>query len=104
MRSVGGPGAWMALVLVLAGCGTVEELADAGVDAAGDADADSDGDADAEADADADTDADGDAEVDPVCGDGRLDDGEACDDGNRSNADDCVGDCIEARCGDGHVR
>jgi cysteine-rich repeat protein len=42
----------------------------------------------------------------PRCGDGHLDPGEECDDGNHSNEDDCLNDCTQARCGDGfvHVR
>ncbi|MFM2152232.1 MAG: hypothetical protein RL199_667 [Pseudomonadota bacterium] len=37
------------------------------------------------------------------CGNGRLDDGEACDDGNLDPADDCTNDCQPASCGDGIV-
>ena len=37
------------------------------------------------------------------CGDGVLDIGEACDDGNRSDNDGCVADCVLAACGDGLV-
>ena len=37
------------------------------------------------------------------CGDGRIDEGEACDDGNASNLDACVVGCALARCGDGFV-
>jgi len=37
------------------------------------------------------------------CGDGVVDEGEACDDGNGSNADGCVEGCVEASCGDGFV-
>jgi cysteine-rich repeat protein len=40
----------------------------------------------------------------PRCGDGRVDPGEQCDDGNASNADGCVAKCQFARCGDGFVR
>jgi len=36
------------------------------------------------------------------CGDGVVDGGEACDDGNNSDADDCLGDCTLASCADGH--
>jgi cysteine-rich repeat protein len=42
-------------------------------------------------------------EVAAGCGDGRVDDGEACDDGNASNLDACVR-CAFARCGDGLVQ
>jgi cysteine-rich repeat protein len=48
----------------------------------------------------------------PNCGDGAIDadDGEECDDGNKSNNDDCIiGEttgqlCVVATCGDGFVR
>ncbi len=39
----------------------------------------------------------------PVCGDGVLDDGEGCDDGNADNTDTCVEGCVSAACGDGFV-
>ncbi len=39
----------------------------------------------------------------PMCGDGVVDDGEECDDGNDDNTDDCVDECVAAACGDGHV-
>jgi cysteine-rich repeat protein len=39
-----------------------------------------------------------------VCGDGRVDPGERCDDGNRIDTDRCRNDCTLARCGDGVVR
>jgi MYXO-CTERM domain-containing protein len=46
--------------------------------------------------------------TDPVCGDGVLDDGEECDDGNGENGDGCENDCTETpvipeTCGDGVV-
>lgn len=37
------------------------------------------------------------------CGNGRVEAGEACDDGNGVNTDACLNDCIEASCGDGIV-
>ncbi|MDC0715626.1 DUF4215 domain-containing protein [Nannocystis bainbridge] len=37
----------------------------------------------------------------PVCGDGKLDDGEACDDGNADDTDACTSACEHATCGDG---
>ncbi|MEZ4383142.1 MAG: hypothetical protein R3A79_17575 [Nannocystaceae bacterium] len=40
---------------------------------------------------------------DPRCGDGNLDIGEECDDGNQSNADGCLNDCAIAFCGDGQI-
>lgn len=38
-----------------------------------------------------------------VCGDGRKDPGEACDDGNKSNEDECLNNCAKASCTDGYV-
>jgi cysteine-rich repeat protein len=35
------------------------------------------------------------------CGDGQLDPGEECDDGNREDRDGCTNGCTCARCGDG---
>lgn len=41
-------------------------------------------------------------EVVPFCGDGTLDAGEACDDGNNVDGDGCSANCtVEAYCGDG---
>ncbi len=40
----------------------------------------------------------------PVCGNGKLEEGEVCDDGNQDDTDACVQGCQNARCGDGHVR
>lgn len=37
------------------------------------------------------------------CGNGTLDPGEGCDDGNISNSDDCLNNCTIANCGDGYV-
>ena len=37
----------------------------------------------------------------PTCGDGNLDPGEDCDDGNLSDDDACTSACVEAFCGDG---
>ena len=46
-----------------------------------------------------------DASVAPSgCGDGVVDPGEGCDDGNRSNHDECTNACQRAACGDGWVR
>ncbi|MBW2260644.1 MAG: DUF4215 domain-containing protein [Deltaproteobacteria bacterium] len=36
-----------------------------------------------------------------TCGNGVLDPGEECDDGNDDDSDACLGSCREARCGDG---
>ncbi len=38
-----------------------------------------------------------------VCGNGLLEDAEACDDGNRADDDSCRRTCVKARCGDGVV-
>jgi cysteine-rich repeat protein len=38
-----------------------------------------------------------------VCGNGIVELGEACDDGNAANTDLCLNDCFDAVCGDGHV-
>ncbi len=40
----------------------------------------------------------------PVCGDAVVGAGEACDDGNASNTDDCLDTCKLASCGDGFVQ
>ncbi len=62
-------------------------------------------DADAEPDVpDADAEPDGEDDgAGPVCGNGELEDGEECDDGNDIDTDACVSGCLTARCGDGHV-
>jgi cysteine-rich repeat protein len=39
-----------------------------------------------------------------LCGNGVLDPGEACDDGNLDNSDACLNDCTQAVCGDGFVQ
>jgi cysteine-rich repeat protein len=38
----------------------------------------------------------------PACGNGVLDDGEECDDGNNSNNDACLNTCQSATCSDGY--
>jgi cysteine-rich repeat protein len=38
-----------------------------------------------------------------TCGDGMMDPGEACDDGNDDNTDTCLNNCELASCGDGYV-
>ncbi|MDC0667098.1 RCC1 domain-containing protein [Nannocystis radixulma] len=40
---------------------------------------------------------------DAVCGDGLVQPGEACDDGNADDSDGCTNACAEAACGDGIV-
>lgn len=43
-------------------------------------------------------------EVEPACGDGVIDEGEECDDGNTEDGDGCSATCaIEPFCGDGNV-
>lgn len=42
--------------------------------------------------------------VDPLCGDGRLDPGEECDDGNNGPYDGCSPRCLREFCGDGFVQ
>lgn len=37
----------------------------------------------------------------PDCGNGVVDPGEACDDGNQYNNDECTNVCTLTRCGDG---
>ncbi len=39
----------------------------------------------------------------PVCGDGVVDPGEDCDDGNSEDGDACLSTCVAASCGDGVV-
>lgn len=39
----------------------------------------------------------------PICGNGVLETGEDCDDGNFSNLDDCLDTCIPANCFDGYI-
>src|SRR3989344_4556560 len=40
----------------------------------------------------------------PVCGDGHVDAGEQCDDGNTYNNDGCTNQCELPQCGDGYVQ
>ena len=41
--------------------------------------------------------------VPATCGDGNIDDGEECDDGNDINSDACIDNCRNAACGDGYI-
>jgi cysteine-rich repeat protein len=91
-------------------CGGADADADVDGDAGADTDVDGGADADVEveADADADTGGETDADVDddegettPVCGNGIVETGEQCDDGNTVQADGCHNDCLLPRCGDG---
>ncbi|WAS93208.1 DUF4215 domain-containing protein [Nannocystis punicea] len=43
-------------------------------------------------------------EPDPVCGNGIIETGEACDDGNQIDTDACRNSCVAAACGDGVVQ
>ncbi|WP_373047753.1 DUF4215 domain-containing protein [Vulgatibacter sp.] len=43
------------------------------------------------------------SEEDPVCGNGAVESGETCDDGNNNDNDGCTNACEPARCGDGIV-
>jgi cysteine-rich repeat protein len=47
--------------------------------------------------------ADGETCIMDSCGDRLIDPGEQCDDGNKSDEDDCLSNCTMARCGDGLV-
>ena len=53
---------------------------------------------------DSETNGDGDGDPEPVCGNGEVEAGEACDDGNTDNNDDCTNVCELAACGDGFVQ
>jgi cysteine-rich repeat protein len=39
----------------------------------------------------------------PICGNGVVEAGEACDDGNDVDTDECLATCVAASCGDGFV-
>lgn len=39
--------------------------------------------------------------TEPICGDGTIDPGEECDDGNISDGDGCQSMCVLPSCGDG---
>ncbi len=43
-------------------------------------------------------------EYSPQCGNGQLDRGEECDDGNRNSADSCTILCLSSRCSDGFLQ
>ena len=43
-------------------------------------------------------------ETEASCGNGELETGEACDDGNEVSTDSCTTGCTIARCGDGTTR
>ena len=72
-------------------------------DGDGDGDPSGDGDGDPSGDGDGDPSGDGDGDGDAVCGNGMVEAGEACDDGNAVNTDGCLDTCVAASCGDGFV-
>ncbi len=41
-------------------------------------------------------------DIPAVCGDGVVQEGEACDDGNADNSDDCTTNCVRPMCGNGN--
>src|SRR3954467_12630478 len=43
------------------------------------------------------------ASTSPTCGNGTVEAGEACDDGNDVDSDDCLSTCVLPGCGDGVV-
>ena len=69
----------------------------------GDADTETDGDTDPSTTAAQETTAATSGTDAPICGDGVLDPGEACDDGNDADDDACLSTCELATCGDGVV-
>lgn len=42
-------------------------------------------------------------ELDGICGNCAVDEGETCDDGNRTNGDGCSASCVRETCGDGVI-
>jgi cysteine-rich repeat protein len=96
---------WSASLVLLA-CGSrtaleIDSLPDASLDGSLDASAVDSGIRDSGRDAIVDTGTDA---RKPRCGDGILDPGEQCDDGNAVDSDSCRANCTPARCGDGAVR
>lgn len=107
MRSTG-----LLLSLLLVGCGSqitrpntpgpIEEpIADAGSNPRGHADGGVTNPDAGAAPADAGDSPDGGAL--PACGNGEIEAGESCDDGNQDDGDECTNACQDARCGDGVV-
>ena len=86
------------------GDGDVDSDTDMDTDVDSDGDTDADSDVDADTDADSDTDSDSDGDIEPYCGDGIMQDGEECDQGDlnsNSEPNACRLDCTAAACGDG---
>jgi len=90
---------------ITVGGGVGDDAGDGGGSTTGGVDDDDDDDDDGvdDADADSDDDSDDDSGPNPRCGDGVVDRGEACDDGNDVDTDACVA-CVAAVCGDGVVQ
>ena len=68
-----------------------------------DADADADAPADVVPDVPEDVEPEADVPPTPECGNGRVETGEQCDDGNDVDTDGCTSDCRNASCGDGYI-
>ncbi|MFT5992972.1 MAG: cysteine-rich repeat protein [Bradymonadia bacterium] len=106
------PAVLIASALALASCsergGRSGEASEVGSvltdDAATPPDADTSSGVDASSDADTPPDADISSDVAPYCGDGVVDEREACDDGNTVENDYCSNACVVAACGDGVVQ
>ncbi|AKF06771.1 hypothetical protein DB32_003920 [Sandaracinus amylolyticus] len=94
----------MVLVVALVGCGSsATDVIDAGRDVAVDARVEDAQTTDAPGDAAPDAPSDAGRDAGPACGDGVIDEGEACDDGNDLDADGCEADCTLPACGNGIV-
>jgi len=81
---------------------TGSDAADTGADVVEDTTEDTGGDVTEDTGDDVTEDTGGeDVVVSPLCGNGEIDDGEECDDGNDINDDECSNACLIATCGDG---
>ncbi|MCB0968706.1 MAG: lamin tail domain-containing protein [Ilumatobacter sp.] len=83
--------------------GTTETDTDATDTTDADVDADTDVDVDTDTDTTDTTDTTETSPPDPFCGDGNVDPGEVCDDGNDDDTDDCTILCMPPACDDGIV-
>lgn len=84
-----------------------EESGDTSTSGQGDDDGDGELTTSGDGDGDATTPGDGDGDPTtggPLCGNGVVDEGEACDDGNLSDFDECTTNCLLNICGDGLVQ